>query len=154
MTNTEFKPRVKFVAEVQASYNMLNQAEALDLKSSRDVNNYIRNVFPVDIEAREAFMCLYLNRANRVQGFAMISIGGLSSTTADPKIMFQHALLCNASCMIMIHNHPSGNLKPSQQDISLTKKVKEVGALMDLPILDHLIITKNDYFSFADECLL
>lgn len=154
MESSTFKTYKKVVAEIQATYNSKNQVQAIKVSSSQAVNHYIRKVYPVDIEMREAFMCLYLNRANIVQGFAVISIGGLSGTTADPKTMFQHALLCNAANVIMVHNHPSGNTKPSQQDIYLTRKVKSVGEAMDLPVLDHIILTKESYFSFADECLL
>ncbi|WP_422358586.1 JAB domain-containing protein [Reichenbachiella sp.] len=154
MESSSFKTYKKVVAEIQATYNPKNQAQAIKVSSSQAVNQYIRKVYPVDIEMREAFMCLYLNRANNVQGFAVISIGGLSGTVADPKTIFQHALLCNAAHIIMIHNHPSGNTQPSQQDINLTRKVKSVGEAMDLPVLDHVILTKESFFSFADECLL
>ena len=144
----------KVVAELKATYNHRNQIPAIKLKSSKDVNSYIRSIYPVDIECREAFMCLYLNRANNVQGFAVISIGGVSGTLADPKVIFQHALLCNSSSIILSHNHPSGNLTPSQQDIHLTNKVKKCGEMLDLPIIDHIIITKEGYYSFSDEAIL
>jgi DNA repair protein RadC len=83
-----------------------------------------------------------------------ISSGGVAGTVADPKMIFKHALEQLASSIILIHNHPSGNLTPSQADKDLTRKLKEAGRMLDLPILDHLIFTDKSYFSFADEGLL
>jgi DNA repair protein RadC len=154
MENPSIKTFKKVVAEIQAVYNTKNQLAAIKLSSSNDASDYLKKIFPVNLELREAFMCLFLNRANNVQGFAIISIGGLSGTVADPKTIFQHALLCNAASMILAHNHPSGNTKPSNADIQLTKKIKSAGEFMDLPVIDHLILTAESYFSFADEGLL
>ena len=83
-----------------------------------------------------------------------VSRGGVSGTVVDPKIIFKIAVEHLASSIILCHNHPSGNLKPSDADISLTKKIKEAGALLEIPILDHLIISDTGYFSFADEGLM
>ena len=83
-----------------------------------------------------------------------ISKGGISGTVADPKLIFKAALDSKASSLILVHNHPSGNLKPSEADKRLTKKVVEGGRMLDLPILDHLIFTNHGYFSFADEGIL
>ena len=80
--------------------------------------------------------------------------GGISGTVADPKVIFQVALKANASSVILCHNHPSGNTKPSDNDIQLTKKLKKAGEFLELNVLDHLIITPDSYFSFADESLL
>ena len=106
------------------------------------------------MERVEEFMVLCLNRANRVLGYARISSGGISGTIADPKIIFQVALKSNASSIILAHNHPSGNKQPSEADIRLTRKMKDAGVLLDLPVLDHLILTSEGYHSFADEGLL
>jgi DNA repair protein RadC len=144
----------KSVAEVQVHYNRLNQIQSAKISCSSDASIYLRKVFPIDLELKEAFMCLFLNRAHNVQGFSVISLGGLSGTVADPKLIFQNALLCNASSIIMAHNHPSGNIKPSQADTQLTRKIVELGKLMEQPILDHIILTAENYFSFADEALL
>jgi DNA repair protein RadC len=84
----------------------------------------------------------------------LISKGGQAGTIADPKIIFKSALINNAAFIILAHNHPSGNLKPSQADIDLTKKIKSAGIMLDLLILDHLIFADRAYFSFADEGLL
>ncbi|MBX2962069.1 MAG: DNA repair protein RadC [Cyclobacteriaceae bacterium] len=102
----------------------------------------------------EEFWILLLNRANRVIKKQQISLGGVHGTVADPKIIFKTALEELASGIIVAHNHPSGNLSPSQQDIDLTKKLKEAGNLMEIKLLDHLIIAGKKYYSFADEGLI
>jgi DNA repair protein RadC len=84
----------------------------------------------------------------------LVSKGGLSGTVADPKIIFHMALQHQASALIMVHNHPSGNLKPSREDLVLTKKIADAGRMLDINVLDHLIITDSGYFSFGDEGLL
>lgn len=99
----------------------------------------------------EEFWVLLLNRANKIIGQEMISRGGVSGTIADTKIIFKTALEHLASSIILVHNHPSGNLQPSSQDIQLTNKMKEAGIMMDVSVLDHLIVTDTGYFSFADE---
>lgn len=102
----------------------------------------------------EEFWIVILNRANKVLKKIKISSGGVSGTVADTRVIFKSAIDELASAIILVHNHPSGNLKPSQADISLTKKLKSAGEVLDIPILDHLIIAENSYFSFADEGLL
>ena len=102
----------------------------------------------------EEFWILLLNRANQVIDNLIISEGGFAGTVADPKKIFKLALEHNASGIILCHNHPSGNLKPSDADLQLTRKLKEAGLQLDLPILDHLIIGEDKYLSFADDALL
>lgn len=102
----------------------------------------------------EEFWVLLLNRANRVVNKKRISGGGVSGTVADPKIIFKLALEELASGFIVAHNHPSGNLTASQSDLDLTRKLKESGKLLEVQLLDHLIITNQKYFSFADEGLI
>lgn len=102
----------------------------------------------------EEFFVLYLNRANKVLQVKQLSIGGTSGTYVDPKIIFKNGMDLAASGIILAHNHPSGNLKPSEADIKLTKKIKQFGELIEMPVLDHLIITDNGYFSFSDQELL
>jgi len=106
------------------------------------------------IELQEEFKVLILNRANEVLGVYPLSRGGTTSTIVDSKLLFSVALKCNAAGIILAHNHPSGNLKPSQPDISLTSKIKEAASLFEISLLDHIIVTKEKYFSFADESLL
>lgn len=102
----------------------------------------------------EEFWLLLLNRANRVIKKHKISLGGVHGTVADPKIIFKTALEELASGIIVAHNHPSGNLTPSQQDVDLTRKLKEAGKLLEIQLLDHLIVAGKQYYSFADEGLL
>ncbi|MNL60038.1 hypothetical protein D3C87_1838140 [compost metagenome] len=97
---------------------------------------------------------MLLNRANHVISKHQISKGGLSGTVADPKVIFKVAMNHDAAYLILAHNHPSGNLKPSQEDLLLTRKLITAGKLLDLIVLDHLIITNNSYLSFNDEGLI
>lgn len=101
----------------------------------------------------EVFRILLLNRQNKLIKIQTISSGGVAGTVVDPKIIFKEALDHLASSLILCHNHPSGNLKPSQADMDITKKLKKAGELMDIKVLDHLIIANQNYFSFADEGL-
>jgi len=102
----------------------------------------------------EEFWVLLLNRSHHLLKVCRISTGGISGTIADPKLVFKAALDAQASALILVHNHPSGNLRPSRQDIQLTKKMKQAGQFLELPILDHLIYTNDGYYSFADEGML
>lgn len=122
------------------------------IKSSNDAYNVIADVLS-DLP-HEEFWVLYLNRKNEVIKKENISKGGVSGTIADSKIIFKTAIEQLASAIILSHNHPSGGLKPSAADISLTKKLKETGNILDIPVLDHLIIGEKSYFSFADENLM
>ncbi len=122
------------------------------ITSSNSVYEVMREV--MDDLPHEEFWVLLLNRANQVIEKVNISKGGVSQTVVDAKIVFKMALDRLASSIILCHNHPSGNLKPSEADKQLTKKIKEAGRILDLPILDHLIFADNTYFSFADEGLL
>ena len=103
---------------------------------------------------KEEFWVLLLNRANRLIKKEQVSTGGVSGTVADPKIIFKAALDQYASSIILVHNHPSGNLKPSQADLDLTNKMKNAGKLLEIPVLDHIIFSDQGYLSFADEGLL
>ena len=119
---------------------------------SRDIYNLIRpNLMDLP---HEEFWVILLNRANVVMRKTAISRGGVAGTVADPKMIFKEALEQLASSIILVHNHPSGNRNPSAADIQLTKKLKEAGNFLDLPILDHLIFTESGYYSFADEGIL
>jgi len=102
----------------------------------------------------EYFCILLLDRANKVISPEMISEGGVSGTVADPKKIFRIVLEKNGSSVILCHNHPSGNIEPSEADIRLTRKLKEAGSLLDIQVLDHLIIGDDKYYSFADENMI
>jgi len=123
-----------------------------NIKSSKDVFEEVIGVMS-DLP-HEEFWVLFLDRRNAVIKKSNVSKGGVSGTVADAKIIFKEAIQLLASAVILCHNHPSGNLKPSDADIQLTKKMKEIGNLVDVPVLDHLIITDKSYFSFGDEGLI
>jgi len=126
--------------------------EALEKKkisSSVDVFEYFAGI--IGDANYEAFYILLLNRANKVIREIQISEGGFSGTVADPKKIFKIALEQNASAIILCHNHPSGNIKPSDADIKLTHKLKSAGEMLDLQVIDHIILGEENYYSFADE---
>jgi DNA repair protein RadC len=102
----------------------------------------------------EEFWILFLNRANLVMGKQQISLGGISGTVVDPKVIFKAALDSKASSIILCHNHPSGNIKPSDADIRLTKNLAEAGKVLEISVLDHVIVTQNSFYSFADEGMM
>jgi DNA repair protein RadC len=102
----------------------------------------------------EEFWVLFLNRSNLVIKKQAISIGGVTGTVADPKIIFKAALENIACSIILVHNHPSGNIMPSESDKQLTRKMKQAGEYLEIPVLDHVIFTDNKYYSFADEGVL
>ncbi|GLU54362.1 RadC family protein [Dyadobacter frigoris] len=102
-------------------------------------------------KSHEEFWIIMLNRANEVMKSVAVSIGGISGTVCDPKMVFKHALEHMASSIILVHNHPSGQLKASELDLNLTQQLKECGMLLDLPVLDHIIFTDKGYLSFVDE---
>jgi DNA repair protein RadC len=129
-----------------------DQPKKMKISGSRDVFNLMRPEL-MD-ETVEHFYVLLLNRTNQVIKKQLISSGGTNATVADPKIIFKHALDNLACSMILVHNHPSGNLKPSEQDRILTSKLKQVGDNLEVPVLDHVIFTDVAYFSFADEGIL
>lgn len=122
------------------------------ITSSGDAYQAIRP-YLLDL-SHEQFWVLLLNRASEIIRPFQVSIGGVAGTVADPKIIFKSAIEYLASAIILVHNHPSGNLVPSQADLDLTKRVKEGGRLLDIPILDHLIFGDNGYYSFADKGIL
>jgi DNA repair protein RadC len=124
-------------------------AARIKITSSRDIFDYIKPQL-LDLP-HEEFWIILLNRANVVMKKLPVSSGGIAGTVADPKLIFKHALDHLASAIILVHNHPSGNIKPSTADVALTRKMKEAGLLLDLPILDHLIFGQQQYYSFADE---
>ncbi|MDQ2719947.1 MAG: JAB domain-containing protein [Bacteroidota bacterium] len=144
------------VAEVELIYkSKVKASERPKITRSGDAYDLFMNYWNENkLEFVEEFKVMLLNRANKVLGICELTTGGVSGTVADPKLIFMTALKCNASYVVIAHNHPSGNLKPSTADEQLTLKIKEAGKFLDLPLLDHLIITEEGYYSFADEGLL
>jgi DNA repair protein RadC len=124
----------------------------IQIVSSRDV--FLRFVDRLSDLPHEEFWILLLRRSNHVLAEIKISSGGLAGTVADPKIIFGRALALRAAAIVLIHNHPSGNPKPSSSDKSLTNNMREAGKFLDLPVLDHIIVAGKQYVSFADEGLI
>lgn len=126
--------------------------DVLQIKSSKDVADIFQPLLS-DI-LHEEFWILFLNRSNRVINKMKLSQGGISGTVTDVRLVMKRAIEYLASGIIVCHNHPSGNLNPSESDTKITHKIKEAGELMDIQLLDHLIISDKDYYSFADNGLL
>lgn len=122
------------------------------VKSSLEIATYIQSLLR-DMH-NEVFGVVFLNQANKVKHYEVISMGGITATVADPRIIFRKALSEDAVAIILFHNHPSGNLQPSRADEELTAKIIQAAKLFDIRILDHLIVSDEGYFSFADEGLI
>jgi DNA repair protein RadC len=120
--------------------------------SSKDIAQYLQA--QLQYKMNEVFAVVYLNRANKVNHYEIISEGGITGTVADPRIILKKALEHEAISLILCHNHPSGNLKPSRQDQELTNKIKEASHYFDIKVLDHIIVSEEGYYSFADEGIL
>jgi len=141
------------VQEIKLVYHPSSKVyDSKEITSSKNAYNLLKNVFNDDtIALQEEFHAIFLNRQNKLLGTLKLSVGGTSSTVVDLKILFGAALKGCASGIILSHNHPSGNMHASEQDLSLTAKVKEACKLFDISLLDHLIIgLKDDYISLAD----
>lgn len=124
--------------------------------SSNDAAQIARKIYELtqsNIELKEYFFVMYLNRRNQILGYYKLSEGGMCSTVADQRIAFATGLKCLATSIIIVHNHPSGSLDPSSQDVKLTKRFISSGELLDITVLDHLILSKESYYSFADNGL-
>ena len=121
------------------------------ITGSSDTAAMLRDSFePGEIEMQEYFKVMYLNKANRVIGIHTVAMGGTDMTAVDARILFAGALTAQATSMVLCHNHPSGRCFPSLQDDNLTRKLSDGAKLLDMHILDHIIISANDYFSYAD----
>jgi len=142
------------IAEIKVSYSN-NNKERLKIKDSKTSYGLLLVCWNKHtIELQEEFKVLLLNRSNQVLGIYPLSKGGVAGTVVDAKLVFSVALKCNASSFIIAHNHPSGSLIPSKADKVITNKLKKASKYLDLVLLDHLIITKDSYFSLADNGLL
>jgi DNA repair protein RadC len=147
------KPVLK-ANEITVKYKPIKRTKQI-INTSNDAYNILMQFFSEDtIQLQEQFVVLYLNKGNKVIGGYKVSSGGISSTTVDVRIVLSVALKILATGIILAHNHPSGNTKPSIADQELTKRMKAASDLMDISLLDHLIITDEAYLSFADEGLL
>lgn len=141
--------------EICIKYKQDADVMKIKVTTSKDAEKFLRLIFDADtIEYNESFFMVLLNRVNNTIGYVKISSGGISGTVVDAKMVFGIALKAGASGILIAHNHPSGQLKPSVEDINLTKKLKEGGKILDIGLLDHLILTNESYLSFADEGLI
>jgi DNA repair protein RadC len=142
------------VAEIKVFYSS-NNLERIKVTNSQILYSLVLKQWNLDIiEYQEEVKIVLLNRAQIVLGIYELSKGGVSGTVVDIKIILGIALKCNASSIVLAHNHPSGNLQPSEPDKSITQKLKEASKMLDLNLLDHLIITKEGYYSFSDNGIL
>jgi len=126
--------------------------EKVKISSSNEIADYLQTA--LKDYSYEVFAVVFLNRANKIKSFQMISTGGLTGTVADPRIILKKALEEEATSLVLVHNHPSGNLKPSRADEELTQKIRLAASYMDIMVLDHIIVSEEGYYSFADEGLL
>jgi len=122
------------------------------VNTSHDIAHYLQSV--LKDYRREVFAVIFLNRANKIKHFEIVSEGGITGTVADPRIILKKALDEDAVSVILCHNHPSGSLKPSRADEALTIKIKEAASYFDIRVMDHIIVSESGYYSFADEGIL
>lgn len=124
----------------------------ITITGSNDIAQYLKSTlkdYPYEV-----FAVVFLNRANRIRHFEIISKGGLTGTVADPRLILKKALEVEATSIVLSHNHPSGNLRPSKADMNITEKIKHASAYLDIQVLDHIIVSDEGYFSFADEGMI
>ncbi len=143
---------IRAALEIGKRRQMVRPASKPVVRSSRDAAALLQPAF--SDQPHESFGMLFLNHAGRVNHMELISQGGMSGTVVDPRIVFRKALDQGAASLVFCHNHPSGNLRPSEADLALTRKLREGGKLLDINVVDHIIVSREGYFSFADEGLL
>lgn len=144
------------LAEIKVSYSVRQKKSELQkISSCSDCHRILRQIWSADtIELYEEAYVLCLDRAGRVLGYSKVGQGGISGCLIDPKIVFSIALQAGASAIVLAHNHPSGTLTPSRQDVALTARIKECGKVLDIDLFDHIIMTADSYFSFADASMM
>ena len=139
------------IAEIQVSYNT-NSRVKHKITSSASAYQLLKSYWNDGrLELQEEFKVILLNRANEVLGIYNMSMGSISGTVVDIRLLFAVALKCNASGILISHNHPSGNLNPSEADKELTKKIKQASEIFDIKLIDHIIVTHLGYYSFVDK---
>lgn len=151
--NVESVDSLLQIAEVELTYKKKKKG-VTKIKDSKSAVEIFRRVWHDDFELRERFYVLYVNRANNVMAVQEISSGGIAGTLVDSKLVFATALKMVASGIILAHNHPSGNMRPSNDDLTITKRIKDGAKLLEMAVLDHVILTDDSYYSFADEGVL
>jgi DNA repair protein RadC len=151
LINWKMKKTLLNVSEIKVTYST-SDTPKVKIKSGEDAYNVLVASWDMNtIELQEEFKVLLLNRANEVLGLYPLSKGGITGTVVDQRLIFAVALKCNATGIIMCHNHPSGKLLPSETDITLTKSIGKCAELLGVSLLDHLIISKNGFYSFSNE---
>lgn len=154
--SNEVKTESSSIPEIELLYNpphtIALSPKILDFESAYHL--FIEKWDIKKLEFIEQFKVLLLNRAHRVLGICTLSTGGLNSTVIDIRLLFAVALKSNASAIIIAHNHPSGETIPSKSDIEVTKRINEAGKILDIPLLDHLIISKQTFYSFKNEGII
>lgn len=156
----EMLPRMKEdpifrVSEIEISYSpAVKSSERITITGSADAEKVFRRIWGQPIELRECFYALFLNRANKVLGYFLVSVGGITGTVVDPRCVYQAALKASATGILLCHNHPSGNPQPSDADLQITRKLKDAGQILEINLLDHLILMPEGYTSMADEGML
>ena len=140
------------VAEVALSYrNSVPYNQRTKITGAKDAYRILRKLHDDNtIDYTETFKVLYLNQANHVLGYKIVSEGGITSTYSDIRTIMQGALLTNAVAMILGHNHPSGNVKPSREDERITDQISKAAQLLNIRVLDHIVYTRENHFSFSD----
>lgn len=156
MEKENSKPDWCNVAELELVYKTkVKPSQRPKVQSSRDLYSLLMSQWNMDIiELQEQFKVILLNRANRVLGLYEVASGGLTGTVADPRLILAAALKAGACGIVLSHNHPSSNLQPSRADEQLTLKIKQAADLHDIRVLDHIIVSVEGYYSFADEGLI
>ena len=126
------------------------------IHNSSDIASFAREFLYPDgsMQYSELFFVLFLDRSHQVFAYKLLSSGGMYGTVVDPRLLFQTAILSHSSEIVLCHNHPSGSLEPSEADKVLTKKLAEAGKLLEIPVLDHIIISTEGHYSFCDEGFL
>jgi len=143
-----------FVSEISVSYSHTYKRK-IKVTGADSAHKTLRKMWDTNLlNIQEQFCVLFLNNSNEVVGFRCLSSGTLTASLVDFKILFGLACKSLSSAIIIAHNHPSGKLQPSQGDINVTKKIKEAGNMLDIKLLDHIILTQNDYFSLNDNNLI
>lgn len=150
--NTDF---ITQVAEIEISYKpAIQPSERLEVNTPDKAERVFRSIWKLSLDHRESFYALLLDRSNKLLGYLLVSVGGLTGTVVDPRIIFQAALKANSCGVILAHNHPSGNPRPSDTDIRLTRKLMEAGKFLDILVHDHLILVPGGFTSMSNEGLL
>jgi DNA repair protein RadC len=148
----KFKTLVWTFKDTAIKYPEYSEVPKKKITSPEDFYNLFNPLLKE--ESKEVFLVAWLSSANRVQGFEIISSGSLNASVVDPRGVFRSAIVANCANLIIAHNHPSGNTEPSQEDISITKKLVEVGKVIEINIYDHIIFAEDKYTSFVERRLI